>query len=301
MKKIINVKDLYNYNMLGLKMQKQIINELDPRTGKSSSYFIITFGGVNRKIKTSEQQSNLHIILEKKNQMTFNLIKLLYNSNCELKNRNKNTIEIIIGLENNLLGLLNEYDYSDIFNSCLEKVNSELSNFTSELFDELINLINNIYENFNQILKDVKKSKYDIFLEIRKVTKNEYINYIYSLINDLEIFSNATLLFLEQIGNEVNNIKKFEKMDFLYGILDNIFEAKLLLKQFNKNLYKAIEKGIISFGSDIEQFIEQIIGDLLYITDFLYLNINKNIIIKTAYDEKTLNNLAFKLKNFRTF
>ena len=200
MKKITNVKDLYNYNMLGLKMQKQIINEIEPKTGKSSTYYIMTFGELNKKIKIFEQQSNLHIILEKKNQMTFNFMKPLYNSNYELKNRSKNASELIISLQNNLLDLLNEYDYSDKFNSCLVKVNSEMNNFTSELFDELINLINNIYEDFSQILKDSKKTKYNEFLEIRKVIKNEYINYIYSMMNNLEILSNGTLLFLEQIG-----------------------------------------------------------------------------------------------------
>ena len=284
MKKITNVNDLYNYNMLGLKMQKQITNELDPKTGKSSTYYIMTFGEVNKKIKIFEQQSNLHIILEKKNQMTFNFMKLLYNSNNELKNRSKNASELIISLQNNLLNLLNEYDYSNIFNSCLLKVNSKLNNFTSELFDELINLINNIYDDFSQIIKDDKKTKYNEFLEIRKTIKNEYINYIYSMINNLEIFSNAILLFLEQIWNEVNYMTKFEKIDFLYGILDNIYESKLLLKHFNDNLYKAIEKGILSFGSDIQQFLEPIIGDLLYIADFLFLNIKRNEIIRRAYN-----------------
>ena len=47
MKNIINEKDLYNYNLLGLIMQKQIYNELDQSTGISTSYFIMTFGNIN--------------------------------------------------------------------------------------------------------------------------------------------------------------------------------------------------------------------------------------------------------------
>ena len=46
MKKIINEKDLYNYNLLGLKMQKQIFNEIDPSTGICTSYFIMIFGNI---------------------------------------------------------------------------------------------------------------------------------------------------------------------------------------------------------------------------------------------------------------
>jgi len=47
-------------------MESQIFVENNPSTGKSNSYQVIIFGNKNTKIKMSEQQSNLHIILEKK-------------------------------------------------------------------------------------------------------------------------------------------------------------------------------------------------------------------------------------------
>ena len=109
-------------------------------------------------------------------------MQLLQNSNNEMKQWNKNTSEEIINLQNNSINLLNEYDYSIIFDSCLKQVNSELNNFTGDIFGDLINLINNIYINYTIILEDVKNEKYDIFLQIRNVTKNEYINYIYKMI-----------------------------------------------------------------------------------------------------------------------
>jgi cephalosporin hydroxylase len=112
MKKLTNVKDLFNYNLLGLKMQKQILNEINPSTGTSISYFILTFGLINQKIKTSEQRSNMHLILRNKNQMIFNLMQLLYKSNIELKQRNKNISEYIVDLENNFFNLFQDYDYS---------------------------------------------------------------------------------------------------------------------------------------------------------------------------------------------
>ena len=55
----------------------------------------------------------------------------------------------------------------------------------------------------------------------------------------------------------------------------------------------------MSFQTDINLFKEDIIGDLLYITDFLSINILKNEIIIRAYDTETLQNLSIKLKNFR--
>ena len=195
MNKLINEKDLYDYNFLGLKMQKKIFNEIDPFTGKICSYFNLIFGNINRKIKTSEQQSNLHIILEKKNRMAFDLTQLLQKSNLELKQRNKNISEIIINLENNILSLFTDYDYSNLFDEYLEQVNNQLNSFTGELFDKLINLINVLYENYTKILEDIKNEKYDVFMKIRKETKNEYINYIYQMNNNLEKFSNQHYYF----------------------------------------------------------------------------------------------------------
>ena len=299
MKKMINVRDLYNYNLLGLKMQQQLYNEIDPKTGLSKSYFIMTFGNINRKLNTSPQQSNLHIIIEKKNQMTFNLIQLLYQSNLDLKQRNKNISEIILNLEDNLLEMFKLYDYSDIYRECLQEVNSKLDNLTGIIFDDLIKLIDVVYENYTNILSKVQNGKYDIFDKIREVTKNEYINYINNMIENLEFFSNETLLFLDKIEDEVNNITKFEKIDFLYDILDNIYECQLILLQFNRNLFKAIEKGILTFKTDIEEYKEFIIGDILYVTDYLSININKNPLIIKVYDEKSRNGLTIKLRAFR--
>ena len=73
MAKTVNKRDLYNYNLIGLVMQSQIFNEFNTETGIAQSYIITTFGNKNMKIKSSEIYSNLHLILEKKNQMIFNL------------------------------------------------------------------------------------------------------------------------------------------------------------------------------------------------------------------------------------
>ena len=69
--------------------------------------------------------------------------------------------------------------------------------------------------------------------------------------NNLEKFLNTTLLFLEKIEDEINKLNKIEKIDILYDILDNIYESKLLWDQFNNNLFRAIEKGILTFKTYI--------------------------------------------------
>jgi len=280
-------------------MQKQIYNEMKPSTGITESYFIMTFGNINNKIKSSEQQSNMHIILDRKNQMIFNLMQLLETSNSDLKKRTKNTSEIILNLEDNLLEMIKEYDFTDMFRDYLAEVNSKLGDFTGDIFSDLMKLVNETYENYTIIVKNVDNGEYDVFQKIREVTKDEYLQYINKMIDNLDSFSNATLLFLERIEEEIDKTEKFEKIDYLYDILDNIYECKLILNQFNKNLYKAIEKGILSFKTDINDFKESIIGDLLYITDFLSININKNTLLKQVCDEEQRNELTIKLRNFR--
>ena len=299
MKKMLKKKDLYNYNMLGLKMQNQLFNELDPSTGISYSYFIMTFGNKNIKMKTSEIYSNMNVILEKKNNMIFNLIKLVNKTNYNLKSKNKNFTNIILDLENNLIELFNDVDYTNLFRDHLNYILGQLNNLNGNIFDELFRLINEVYDNYSLILEDVKNKKYDTFRIIRDITKKEYMTYISNMIQYLDIFYNNTINFLNEIEIEVNNLLKIEKSDFLFDILDNIYQCKLILKEFNKYLFKSIEKGITLFEIDLYDFIENVIGDLLYITDYLYININKNEILIKTYTKEERELLAFKLKKIK--
>ena len=118
------------------------------------------------------------------------------------------------------------------------------------------------------------------------------------MIDILFNFENSTLIFLNEIENELHNIADFQ-IDVLYDIIDEIYEAKQIFKHFNKNLFKSIEKGILSFKYDIKDYINEIIGDLLYITDFLSINLNKNEILKNAIDKNTREIVTKKLKDFR--
>ena len=94
------------------------------------------------------------------------------------------------------------------------------------------------------------------------------------------------------------NINDFQ-IDILYDIIDNLYESKLIFKYFNNNLFKSIEKGIIKFKYDLTEYIDELIGDLLYITDFLSININKNEILVNAIDENSRKEVKEKLKKFR--
>ena len=299
MKRITYMKQIYKYNLIGMKMEGQIYSEMNPSTGVLEAYTIMNFGNKNTKIKIEEQITNSHIILERSNQMAYNLLLLINQSNNELIERSDNYSEIIIGFEQNFTEFFKNYtDYSNLFRQSLNDMYNQVQNFSGAFFYELIDLINRVYDNYTIILEDVQMGEYDFINEIRRVTKEEYINYIYSMIDILENFENKTLIFLSDVDNELDNIEDFQ-IDLLYDIKDQIYESELIFKKFNRNLFKSIEKGILTFKCDISDYIDLIIGQLLYITDFLSVNINKNEILIKAIDVETRKNVTVKLKNFR--
>ena len=174
----------------------------------------------------------------------------------------------------------------------------QVSNFTSQFLGSLIELIDEVHANYSLILLKGINNSYEFINDIREITKNSYINYVKDMVIILENFYNQTLTFLDNIEEEVNKIEIFQ-IDLLYDIVDLIYDAKIIFKDFNHNLYKAIEKGILNFKYDIKDYIESIIGELLYITDFLSININKNEILRKAIDETQRNITTKKLKDFR--
>ena len=101
MKIITYMKQLYKYNLIGMKMESQIYTEINPSTGRLDVYTIMNFGNKNSKIKIEEQISNNHIILERSNQMGYKLLQLLNQTNFELIERNKNYTEVILEFETN--------------------------------------------------------------------------------------------------------------------------------------------------------------------------------------------------------
>ena len=59
------------------------------------------------------------------------------------------------------------------------------------------------------------------------------------MINILEIFVNNTMVFLNKIEQEINNITNIAKNNFLYDFF-SIYVGKLILRKFNKYLFKSI-------------------------------------------------------------
>ena len=120
LKKSTYVKSLYNYNLIGIKMEGQMFSEVDPSTGTTTSYFVMKFGNKNSKMNIEEQHTNMHLILDRKNQMGYKLLLLLNQTNYDLMERTIIYDKIIIDIEKNLTKYFEEYyDFSNIFRESL--------------------------------------------------------------------------------------------------------------------------------------------------------------------------------------
>ena len=299
MKNIETEKILFKYNIIGLIIEGVVISKIDISTGICTSYLKIILGYINMSFKFKEMQTNMHIISKNSNQLAYNFIALLYYSNEDLIKRNQIYSDYIINLEKNVTDLFEKYyDYSGLFRDSLDDLYERVKNFSGGFFGELIELIGNVYDNYTIILNNAENNDYEIFNEIRRVTKNEYINYINKMFDLIIIFKNDTLLFLKNLKHEVDTIQTFQ-IDILYDIIDLLYESNLVLKDFIKKLFKAVDLGVTSFKYEMRDYIEEIIGELLYVTDFLSVNINKNEILKNVISLEEREKVTIKLKNFR--
>ena len=294
-----NSKDTYKYNLMGLNIAQKVYSDIEPSTGKIKNYIDLIIGKVKARINLPEFQTNLNVIIQNVNKLSYKMIELILDTNDKIADKGNSYTEPIKELEKNTAQIITDYDdFSNILREPLNNMYTQVKDFTSDLFENLINLIKNVHQNYTSILNDIKRNKYDIFNEIRSITKNEYINYTLNMIEILNLFHNETLTYIDNLRNELDKINDFQ-IDILYDIIDSIKESKELFEQYNKRLFLSIEKGIITFRYDLEQYIEKLIGELLYITDFLSINLNKNEILIKSMDEKTRNESVILLKDFR--
>ena len=201
-------------------------------------------------------------------------------------------------MENNISEFLKNYDYSELFKYSLNNLSSQISKFSGEFFYEFVLLIEGVYENYTYILNNINNYDYNCINQIIIVTREEYIKFIYNMIDIIEKFENENINFFKELEQEIKLLEYFH-IDILYDIIDVIHDANLIFKNFNKYFFKSIEKGI-SFKNDIKDFDYENMGNILYIVEFLSINIYKNVLFVKSLDyearEKTIQNLK-KIKD----
>ena len=299
MKNIEYSKNIFSLNIIGLKMKLEVTNTMKVKEGKSVVKIKLQFAFINISITLKTLKTNIHLIIRNYNEMGFTEIYLMNESKNKLEKRNEKYADIIINLEKEFSNLISDkYDFSNIFKDSFSEMHEQIKNFTTEIFTEFINIIRNAYGNYTEILDDIIDNKHEVFNEIRIITKNEYINFINKSLLLVEVFNNKTYDFLLEVKEEVGRIDNFQ-LDLLYDLIDIIYETKKIFKDFNKNLFLAIEKGIKKFRYNLNDFVYEMMGDLLYLVDFLSVNLNKNDILKNGMDSETREEITIKLINMR--
>ena len=298
-KKSTDQRVITDENIMGIKMKQLITSVLDPSSGLINSYVTIILGNINYKVEFPQYQTNLNIIIENMYQFSFSIIQLINTTNNALKNKTEVMTGLIKNSEIQGIRLLKvDNDFSHILEGPLNSIYEEMTFSTTNCFTDLINIIKEMHNKYSLILNDAKANKYEKFNEIRQITKNEYIIYIQNMTNILDNFYNDTLNYIKDIQNELNNISDFQ-IEYLFDIIDSINESKEILENFNYRLFYSIERGIIQFKYELNEYFKLVIGSLLYITEFLSVNINKNEILKKSIEEQKRNEVQILLKDFR--
>jgi hypothetical protein len=197
-----------------------------------------------------------------------------------------------------MINKTNMYDFSGKFKNPLKNMYDVVNNFTSNLFGDFLLLINESHSNYTLILNDIENDKLETFKKIREITKNKYIEYINSSINNLDIFSNNTLNYLNDLEELIKDILNFQ-IDILYDIIDNIEEAKKIFKNFCFLLFNSITKGIKIFKYDLSEHFDEMIGELIYITEFVAYGLENDDLLKNALNEETRIITISQLKDFK--
>ena len=299
MKNMEYSKNIFSLNLIGLQMKLEVTNTVIIKEGKSVIKIKLQFAFIKISITLKTIKTNMHLAVRNYNEMGFTELYLINESNNKLINRTEKYSNIILNLEKDFNALnIDKYDFSNIFKDSFTEMYDQIKNFTTAIFQEFIEIIRNAYDNYTHILQEVKDNRHEVFNEIRNITKNEYIDFIYKMLFLVEEFNNQTYDFLINVEEEVGRIENFQ-IDLLYDLIDIVYEARKIFKDFNKNLFLAIEKGIKTFKFDFDDFIHEMMGDLLYLVDFLTINLNKNDILKNGMDDITRLELTTKLRNIR--
>jgi len=294
-------KNAYRTNILGLVLQGDIENKITQRDGTTASYFHSYYGKIKISYSVTDIQTNSHIIVRNTNEMVKCFINILYDLEKDLIERNQNYNEIILNFEKNLSLLIdrnNLYDFSRVFVLPLNNMYNEVKNFTSNLFMDLLKIIDQAHSNYTLLFSEIKENNLFLFNEIKKITKKEYLDYIQCSMNDLENFKNNTLKYINELEYLIQNISNFQ-IDILYDIKDNIEEAKKIFKNFCTLLFNSITKGIKIIKIDLSEYMDEIIGELLYITEFISSGLKNDDILKNALDENAKIKTIYKLQEFK--
>ena len=167
-------KDIFNLNILGLQMKLSLNNYLYINEGKTVIKLNLVFAFIKISVTLKTVRTNMHLAIRNYNEMGFTLLYLINESNNKLALRNSQYDNIIIDSEKEFTKLnINKHDFGNIFKESFNDMYEQIKKFTTEIFEKLIIIIRNAYNNYTEVLQDVLEDKHDVFNEIRVIIKKK--------------------------------------------------------------------------------------------------------------------------------
>ena len=288
--------NIFKTNIFGLKLQFQVVESIEHTEGLIELQFILTIGCLDFMFPFKVYDTGIGKIIKSSQLMTQQLMDLLKDSGKNIAKYNKAFSPYIIESEQSLKELIQSpYDFSDLYRKPYNDLYESIKNFTTDTFIELINTIVKSHDNYTALLNRVKKGEEVSINEIINEIQEQYFSFIEEMTNNLEQFYNQSIKYLEDIQGLIT--ENFQ-IDILYDIKDNVIKAKKVFTKFVDLLFKAIEKGMSKFQYNLQEYIQNLIGDLLYNSQFIAESLNENEILRNAISERDRNSIIIKLKDF---
>lgn len=326
LRKTGSTKDVFKSDILGQDIKATFTNEYEPSTGKSGVYFRLNVASLSKDIYLSSSESNQHIITENVQQMTYKLIRMIYESYQNLEKRNNDYInEISSKVKSVNQKILNtnigvKYQTIDGYYSLIkdntEKLTPKIiwllfqltqinSNFTVNinkadfkeneklLYNNLSGYIDNITDEVQKKIEVINKTISEI--DFSKINPNLYEAFN-ELIEQIKNFINYDLIkyLKSQIKNERQNytLEIKEKIDKIINsnqlnIIQNIIDNNEIAQIiFSKDDFKSLSPLL----KDIKNLIESNIS-------YSHIKIFNNSLTRTNYSN--IANITSELSNIK--
>ena len=289
--------NIFKTNIFGLKLQLQVVESINIENGEIKFDIVLTIGLMDFTYNFKTFDTGINRIINYSQQMTKKFIELLKNSNKEIINLNKEYSQDLIQYEKDLKEFIqNPYDFSNLYREPYNDLYDSIKNFTTDTFNELVKTINFCHTNYSLLLNQIKKGEDISINEIRNIIEQQYFTFIEKMTNNLEVFYNDSIKYLKDIETLIT--ENFQ-IDVLYDINDNVIKVKKIFIKFVDLLFKSIEKGMAYFKSNLEEYIDNLIGDLLQYSQFIAEALNENEILRNALEKDDITIIIKNLKDLK--
>ncbi len=182
-------------------------------------------------------------------------------------------------LENLKTPLENVYDISNLYKEPLKKILKIFVDSSKNIFKEMESYLLTTKKNLEDISKNLLKQNYELIYNMVEEIRNQYINYLLSIENNIIKTQN---IFSEYLNNIYNNIiQSFKTFDpIIYDIQTKLLRPIDLLNIIEKNVLTSIENKVQLMNKTLINYQNKLIGNELYNLELLINNLTSSPVLQ---------------------